>query len=139
MNKGQLLNSEALNFILAGNATVTFLNPKTDNRFTYKITKPKDSDVFFVSVLTNPDTYTFMGSILSLNFKYSKKSTISESAQSFQVFKWVFDKLRANDLPDFLEIYHEGRCGRCGRNLTVPESIISGFGPECVKKIKPSL
>lgn len=139
MTQGKLQNSEALNFILAGNATVTFLNPKTDNRFTYKITKPKDKDVFFVSVLTSTDTFTFMGSILSLNFKSSKKSSISESAQSFKVFKWVFNKLKTNDLPDFIEIYHEGRCGRCGRNLTVPESITSGYGPECVKKIKSSL
>jgi hypothetical protein len=28
-------------------------------------------------------------------------------------------------------VWHEGRCGRCGRKLTVPESIESGFGPEC--------
>lgn len=34
-----------------------------------------------------------------------------------------------------VEIWHEGKCGRCGRQLTVPESIESGFGPECVKMI----
>jgi hypothetical protein len=31
-----------------------------------------------------------------------------------------------------LEFWHEGRCGRCGRRLTVPDSIASGYGPECV-------
>lgn len=30
--------------------------------------------------------------------------------------------------------YHEGRCGRCARTLTVPASIISGLGPICRKK-----
>jgi len=30
--------------------------------------------------------------------------------------------------------YHEGRCGRCARRLTVPESIINGIGPECAKR-----
>lgn len=31
--------------------------------------------------------------------------------------------------------YHEGRCGRCARRLTVPESIINGLGPECADKV----
>jgi hypothetical protein len=35
---------------------------------------------------------------------------------------------------DKLEVWHEGRCGRCGRRLTVPESIESGLGPECATK-----
>jgi len=30
--------------------------------------------------------------------------------------------------------YHEGKCGRCARKLTVPESIISGLGPICREK-----
>jgi hypothetical protein len=30
-----------------------------------------------------------------------------------------------------LEVWHEGRCGACGRRLTVPESIERGLGPEC--------
>ena len=136
MKTGLLQNDSALNFILAGNATVTFLNTQSKNRFTFKVSKPKDSDVHFVSVLTGPDNYTFLGSIFNNNFKSSKKSTIQESAQSFQVFKFVFDRLKTKNLPDVIEIYHEGKCGRCGRALTVPESIVSGFGPECVKKVK---
>ena len=136
MKTGLLKNESALEFILAGNATVTFLNTQSKNRFTFKVSKPKDSDVHFVSVLTGPDTYTFLGTILNNNFKSSKKSTIQESAQSFQVFKFVFDRLKTKNLPDVIEIYHEGKCGRCGRALTVPESIVSGFGPECVKKVK---
>ena len=136
MKAGLLKNDTALDFILAGNATVTFLNTQSKNRFTFKVSKPKDSEVHFVSVLTGPDTYTFLGSIFKNNFKSSKKSTIQESAQSFQVFKFVFDRLKTKNLPDVIEIYHEGKCGRCGRQLTVPDSIVSGFGPECVKKIK---
>jgi hypothetical protein len=38
-------------------------------------------------------------------------------------------------MPDGVVIWHEGRCGRCGRRLTVPESIESGYGPECIGKI----
>lgn len=32
-----------------------------------------------------------------------------------------------------LDYYHEGRCGRCARRLTVPTSITVGLGPECVE------
>ncbi|MGQ4872128.1 MAG: DUF6011 domain-containing protein, partial [Candidatus Thorarchaeota archaeon] len=32
-------------------------------------------------------------------------------------------------LPEKVRIWHEGKCGRCGRRLTVPESIESGYGP----------
>ena len=31
-------------------------------------------------------------------------------------------------LPTFIEIWHEGKCGKCGRTLTVPDSIINGLG-----------
>ena len=30
-----------------------------------------------------------------------------------------------------VQVWHEGRCGKCGRKLTVPESLTSGLGPEC--------
>lgn len=32
-----------------------------------------------------------------------------------------------------IEVWHEGRCGRCARRLTVPESILIGIGPECAE------
>ena len=34
-------------------------------------------------------------------------------------------------LPKTVEVWHEGICGRCGRKLTVPESVERGLGPEC--------
>ena len=29
----------------------------------------------------------------------------------------------------------DGKCGRRNKTLTVPESVESGFGPECIKAI----
>jgi hypothetical protein len=121
---------------MGGNSTVTFLNTKTGNRFTYriKVTKtPKESQLYFVKLLTSPDTYQFIGSIFVNKFKHSQRSNISAEAQGVRVFQYVFNKLSQGKLEDFIEIYHEGKCGRCGRQLTVPESITSGFGPECIK------
>jgi predicted metal-dependent hydrolase len=43
-----------------------------------------------------------------------------------------FWKLVESLCPGF-NVHHEGKCGRCGRLLTVPSSIESGIGPECSK------
>lgn len=32
-----------------------------------------------------------------------------------------------------VEVYHEDRCGRCARRLTVPSSVIIGIGPDCAE------
>lgn len=128
-------NKSALKFMFAGKSIFTFLNTKTGNRFTFKIKKAKDSNLFFVSVLTNPDTYTYVGTCLEGQYKQGKKSKISKDAQSVKVFEYVLGKLKSNTLPDFVEVWHEGFCGKCGRRLTVPQSIESGLGPECIKKL----
>jgi hypothetical protein len=134
--KGHKLNNEdAIRFIFAGNSTSTFLNTKTDNRFTYKVKKAKDSDLYFVSVLTSPDIYTYIGTILNGLYKHGKKSNILNTAQSVKVFDYVLSNLNKSTLHEFIEIWHEGTCGKCGRALTVPSSIINGLGPECYKKI----
>ena len=134
MEGKKLNNSEALNFILAGNSTSTFLNRETDNRFTYKVKKSKDSDLFFVSVLTSPDVYTYIGYITN-DFKLGKKSKISKDAQSVKVFNYIFRKLKSGNLPEQIEIWHNGKCGKCARKLTVPSSIDTGIGPECFKNL----
>ena len=127
----------ALDFIFGGNSIFTCRNTKTGNRFTFKVTKHKKEEVYFVKVLTNPDVYEFIGSVRKESkYKHSRKSRISGESQSTRVFDFLINRLRTNTLPEFVEIWHEGRCGRCGRSLTVPNSIETGFGPECVKKSK---
>ena len=43
---------EALKFMFAGKSIFTFINTKTGRRFTYKIKSAKDSNLYFVSVMT---------------------------------------------------------------------------------------
>lgn len=138
MKSNKLSNSEALRFIFAGKSVVTFVNTKTNNRFTFKVKQAKDSNLFFVSVLTNPDVYTYIGTCIEGNYKHGKKSTISTNSQSVKVFEYVLGKLKMNNLPDFVEVWHEGFCGKCGKRLTVPQSIESGIGPDCMKKLSKS-
>lgn len=129
---------EALKFMFAGKSVFTFLNTKTENRFTFKIKQAKDSNIFFVSVLTSPDVYSYLGICDDGVYKHGKKSVISKDAQSVKVFEFMLNRLKTDNLPDFLEVWHEGFCGKCGRRLTVPTSILTGLGPECIKKLSKS-
>jgi hypothetical protein len=136
MKAGKIEKSLALDFMLGGKSVFTLLNSQTENRFTYKVKKHKQDDIFFVSVLTGPDIYQFIGSIKSNSFKHSQKSSISQTSQSVKVFEFVFSKIQTGNLPEIIEIWHHGRCGKCGKMLTVPKSIQTGFGPECFKSLK---
>ena len=125
-------------FALAGRARLTFVSQATGKRFTFKVSQPKNvKDVHFVSLLTGPSNeadYTFLGTIFGAKeYRHGKKSTVTSEAPSAKAFAWVWSYLSRGEMPPKCEVYHEGCCGRCGRALTVPESISSGFGPDCVE------
>lgn len=139
MQSHKLDNKIALDFIFAGNSLFTVLNTQTGNRFTFKVKVAKKGDtntqdVHFVRVLTNPEVYEFIGTTFDQKYQHSKKTRISDDAQSVRVFKWLITQLSQGTLPESVEIWHEGRCGKCGRVLTVPNSIEFGIGPECAKQ-----
>lgn len=126
-------------FVQAGNARLTIVSKKTGTRFTYRIRRPADDKPWFVQVLTgsdNENSYTFFGTIFTNGeLRHSRKSSIGETAPSVVAFTWFWAHLLKGNLPEGIEVHHEGRCGRCGRALTVPESIESGFGPECINHV----
>ena len=135
----QLPNENLSRFALAGNATFTLRSVKTGTRFTYKVRKcddPESPDLYFVSVLygqDNENDFQYLGTIRFGIYAPGKKSKIGANAPSARGFAyaWPFIVKDRVDPKGSFEVFHEGRCGRCGRKLTVPESIISGFGPEC--------
>ena len=131
----RLKNTDALKFIFAGNSTFTLLNSETENRFTYRVKKAKDSNLFFLSVLTGSEQYSYLGTISNGNYKHGNKSNFTAGVQSEKVFSYVLNKLKDGSLPECIEIWHEGKCGKCNRPLTVPSSIETGIGPECFKTL----
>ena len=136
----QLKHSDSVEFILAGDAHVTFKNTETGIRYTYNIVKSKGKNpVHFVKVMYGSDNngdYMYIGCIFDeKEFKHTKASRIKEDDVRFKGFAYVFSHLLKGDLNPKMEIWHEGRCGRCGRLLTVPESIETGFGPECASRM----
>ena len=124
-------------FILAGKAIFTIKNSATGGRFTYKINKKLIDDgklIYFVSGLIGPN-YKYIGTIFpTAYFSWTKKSKVNQKDKIFKAFDWFWKKLQIEtDLPDVIMVYYSGRCGYCGRTLTVPESIIHGLGPICRK------
>ncbi len=138
---------DALQFIMSGRAIFTIVSKKTGQRFTYKVERSyKDirnelPDVGFrwVKLLTGNDnetSYSFIGKIAGGVYEHSRKSKITESAKGVVALNWTLKWLAQGDLKmDQLEIWHEGRCGKCARRLTVPASIANGIGPECAKTV----
>jgi hypothetical protein len=116
---------------------------KTGTRFTYRVTKSEDEQTMFVGVLTGQDnesSYSYAGRISRdvfwLGRKVPREGDVPRDAPSAKAFDWTWRKLVRGEMPEQLEVWHEGRCGRCGRKLTVPESIAAGFGPECAGKVQ---
>ena len=144
-NPNLIPQNQALEFITAGKAIFTVRSVKTQKRFTFKVSAPKDqskeqSNILFVGVLTGTDNtsdYTYIGFIKrdpqgKWSYYYGAKSRIKSSSDSILAINYVINDLLFHSRTNAnLEIWHEGRCCRCARLLTDPESIESGIGPEC--------
>lgn len=133
-------------FIFAGNATFTLVSKKTGVRFTYKVRKrklnPVGDEVFFLNLLRGPDNeadYAYMGVLRKDPLRYfwtAASGKVGRQAPAYKALVWFVDAARCERdvLGKTLEVWHEGRCGKCGRKLTVPSSVSLGLGPECARK-----
>ncbi len=132
MEEGRLLQGNAREYLLAGNAVVTFRNSVTGKRFTFKVRQPDDAHPHFVSIPGGGEGWLFMGTIFDgEQYRHGKRSSVKSGSSSAIAFEWLWRHI--DKLPAEIEIWHEGSCLRCGRALTVPESIKSGYGPICAE------
>ena len=120
-------------FVFAGKAHFTIRSRKTGTRFTFKVSASDDGKCYFVKVLNGPDNYRnyqYMGMIFVPKLealRWTKKSKVSKDAPSFKAAAFFFSNIGHSSV----EFFHEGKCGRCNKKLTVPESIQTGLGPVC--------
>jgi hypothetical protein len=153
MEQGELKTVKAMmDFMLAGSATLTIQTLSGLHR-TYKVKLAKNrSDGpanaplrWFVNLLTGPDNtgdYTYVGLLEQdhrpgtvLRFRLTKASAFTRESPPAVWFSRFIDALTTED-PMRLKrgrVFHEGRCGKCNRKLTDPESIKLGLGPICRK------
>ena len=134
-------------FVFAGNARLTLVSRRTGTRFTYRV-RTADGDgpaYYFVKVLTGPVCIGLYRCGRGCYDARSYKQIGANAPSAMMAWRWfdhyVLDGSRAveggrdvYELPAELEVWHEGRCGACGRALTDPESIARGIGPTCARK-----
>lgn len=134
--RGQFLTAAAAwQFIRAGKGVFTLESVATGARFTYRVSTPRDNPkLLFVKVMAGSDNsgrYTYLGYVRNGRYTHGKRSKIGHSAGSVLALRWALERLVEGELPKTLRVWHEGRCGKCYRRLTVPASVYTGFGPEC--------
>jgi hypothetical protein len=139
---------EIRQYVLGGSATVTLVSAKTLTRYTYKLSLKKGSkDFFFVALLTGPDNqedYRPCGTLrqqwrntdLIYSVKRAPRYEWTHGAPSITGFRWFVKQLNRGEgeINPQVEVWTSGRCSRCSRILTVPESVALGIGPVCRDK-----
>lgn len=142
-------------FILAGRAVFTLELPesfagehKLPSHYTFRVVHRDANanwgEAWFAQLLTGPDNtndYTYIGLLHerdgSVNVTLTKSSKLTADSMPYRLLVRALKRVWANEVKMMQDagfwLHHEGRCGRCGRTLTVPESIRSGIGPECAK------
>lgn len=143
--------SQIRNFLFAGHATFTLVSKKTNTRKTFRVElapkKEGTPQTWFVKLLTGPDNtahYTYIGFLRNQGPtafipKFQNESTAAFGWLVTQINGSIFQPNHSGQFEksfaEQAEFYHSGRCGRCGRTLTTPESIESGIGPVCEGRV----
>jgi len=128
----------ALDFMFGGAARFTLVSKKTGARKTFRMRKSEgEHPVYFAQLLTGPDNTADYEYIAFA--KYDQPGLIAgrkgnPDHPAYRALDWALHKLGGGEVPEQLEVWHEGRCARCARVLTDPSSIERGLGPECVNK-----
>lgn len=128
-------------FVQAGKAIFTFSSPK-GSRYTFKVERPDNfRGEFFASVMKGSDneaSYAYVGMMSkdSLNLRFTKGSKFGAGTVEAKVIAFALDIVAGRKaMPEGYELRHAGKCGRCARTLTTPESVDRGIGPECWSKM----
>lgn len=154
-NAGKLTSlADIRAYILAGDARFTLVSNKSNDRKTFRVrgTRAPGSPAWYVDLLVGSDNgrdYKYLGflyyrehkqpQLQGLQFRHNKDVW---AVEAFEAFSWLVRQLNhsAEELVGdtlntqfnrLAEVYHLGTCGKCGRDLTTPESVARGLGPVC--------
>lgn len=135
---GVVENKYIRDFLLAGKCTCSIENTKTRNKYLFEVNANKKNDkMFFIQSITGMGKI-YGGYILikedgSLSYNQGPKGQITDDDMRIQALMYVLKNY--DRLPPYVVVQHLGRCARCRRKLTDPDSIRRGLGPECAKKV----
>lgn len=131
-------------FVLAGNSTFTLKSLKSGEHYTYCVRRTNGASArtysWFVDAVVGYKDRRYIGLLVkpgaSMEFRKTRGSKLEDKAEPILALQWFSHwVLNQGYAPAQLEFRHEGRCGRCGRELTHPDSIDRGIGPECISKM----
>lgn len=120
-------------FAFAGKAVFTLRSVATGTHYTYRLKAADNGQLFFASALSGGG-YLYLGIVPTDSpntLRTTKNSRFESNDPRSVALRWFL----ANPSSERVEMFHDGRCCRCGRKLTTPESVQSGIGPECAKRI----
>ena len=122
-NEGKKLNG----------APFTIRSKKSGKDYTFKISQVpfKDNNYIHIKVETEYLNFKYMGWYRDgkiINKKLEVDTPASQAVSWFlrQMFSNNFDNLNQS-----VDIFHLGKCLKCGKTLTDANSIEVGFGPVC--------
>jgi hypothetical protein len=140
-------------FFTAGRAIFTIEVPQefmelygTKPHYTYRIRIKEEKDkapkwyVDYLSGSDNLSNYSYLGRLNpeTGNVLLTNNSRVTEEAWNYRLLRRALARIFENKPNKITKagfnLHHEGKCGRCGRALTVPESIQTGLGPICAKQ-----
>lgn len=133
-------------FLLAGNCTFiiyqdgTEKTPVVKKKYKLKLKEKGGNGYYLYTTENNGNSMKYHGFLIKGDrswFYYPGKKVVGTSKYNNANVKgllWVLNHL--DRLPSAVHILHTGKCSRCGRTLTDPESMKYGMGPECRRKSK---
>mgnify|MGYP001613087881 CR=1 FL=1 len=129
-----------------GKAVFSIVSTRTQNRKTFQVERAPERRgsglAWFVSQLTGPDnrlSYTYLLMVTARGnedvpqMRLTAKSPVGGfDHEAVRSFRWLFrNAIRDLDTLGQAEVWLACNCSRCGRLLTVPESIAVRLGPYC--------
>lgn len=120
-------------------APFTVRSKVTGKDYTFKVSQSKVNDMQFMHIKTERKYlefhytgYYWNGRLVRRNKETKKLEEVKTPAA--EAAAWLLRQLEAGQfgkLDASVDIFHIGRCLRCGKKLTDSQSIELGFGPVC--------
>ena len=124
-------------FLLAGEAVVTIKSLRSGEHLTLRFRHTENrAGAYFIDALRGPDNtrdYVYVAYCSVNGGGALRLRKVVEGSALRAHLEWFLDAVWSEEDGLFraAEVRHAGRCGRCGRLLTTPESIDTGLGPTC--------
>lgn len=142
--------SDIRTYVLAGHALFTVLSA-SGKHMTYAVSRAKEKAdkaeenaqrPWFVRARSGEDAY--IGTLWprpdgGLRFAVATKQGVSPDAAEVKAFFWFVAQMCLPESETRLlvqaQVLHHNVCGACGIELTHPDSIASGIGPDCARRL----